>query len=149
MKKTHIIIILILLVIGLIACASIIGQEKTFVVGSTEFIMPPGYNEGDINRFGATTISNGTNTIFLLEQNGTDVNKYIDEYKEFIKGKNESMVIKNYVIDNIKIYKTDNKDNPNTVHYWFVKNNKTYDIYKWDRNENMDSTVISLINSIK
>ena len=152
MKKSYLIIlivVIILLLFGFIMYASPFSQAKTLTVGNCTFDMPDGYSENGTNKYGATAITNGTNTIFLLEQNSSDVNKYVKEYEMSIKDKNESMKIQNLTIDGVKIYKTDNKDNPNTVHYWFVKGNHTYDIYKWDANKKMDNTVMNLIASIQ
>ena len=123
-------------------------EGETFTVGNCTFDMPEGYSLNGTNKFCATAITDGENTIFILEQNSSNVNKYIKEYENQIKEKNESMKIQNMTIDDMKIYKTDNKDNPNTVHYWFVKGKNTYDIYKWDNNKKMDSIVIDLIGSI-
>ncbi|MBR3139447.1 MAG: hypothetical protein IKF11_01080 [Methanobrevibacter sp.] len=140
--------IAILLIMSVAVYAIPFFGPEILTVGNCSFDMPDGYSLNGTNKYCATAISNGTNTIYLLEQNSTDVNKYIKEYENSIKEKNESMKIQNLTIDGMKIYKTDNKDNPNTVHYWFVKGNHTYDIYKWDANKKMDTTVMNLINSI-
>lgn len=149
-KKSVIIIILfiILLLLGM-NIFDFYNQEKIINVGSAEFTMPEGFEEGPMNEFGAKSITNGTNTIYLFENNDSDINKHIESYKAMIKDKNETMYITNFTFDGVLIYKTDNIDNPATDHYWFVKNGKTYDIYKWDRNENMDSMVIDLMKSMK
>ena len=123
-------------------------SDSTFKVGATTFNMPDGYHEGTPNEFGATNITNGTNSIFIVENNDSNIMSYITEYENYINNsRHQSMSIVNFTIDNTQIYKTDNKDDPNIIHYWFVKNKKTYDIYTWDGNKKMDSIVINMITS--
>ena len=109
--------------------------------------MPEGYHIGEKNTFGAISITNESNTIFLLENNGTNVQGYIDIYRKILIDKNESINITCFNIDNMEIYKIISLNNTQNIHYYFIKNNKTYDVYTWDGNPKMDSTVIKLIES--
>lgn len=152
MKKTSLIILLIIIilaVIGFLAYTTYTGSEQTVTVGSAKFALPQGYHEGSMNPFGATNITNGTNSIFISEYEGNNVSKHIQKYKtDLNKNNNDSFNTTELKIDNKNIYKTTNIKNKATVHYWYVNNDKTYDIYKWDGNNNMDSIVIDLINSM-
>lgn len=142
-----IIVILILIIGFLIYSPNFINQSKTINVGNSNFTMPEGYHMGEKNKFGAVSITNGSNSIFLLENEGTDVQGYIHSYEKILMGKNETMNVTIFNIDNMEIYKAISLNNTNNIHYFFIKNNKTYDIYTWDGNSNMDSTVIKLIGS--
>lgn len=156
MKKRYLIIFLVIILFGMLgSCVyadfiDFVDFDSTFKVGNTEFVIPEGYSEGNFNEFGATNITNGTNSIFILENNDTNVMEYVHDYENYINNtRNQSMNILTFTIDDMLVYKTDNVDNPNIIHYWFVKNNKTYDIYTWDGNEKIDSIVISMIKSSK
>lgn len=149
--KTILIIalVIILAIIGIVAYNTFNFSEQTCTVGAATFTLPPGYSEGAKNPYGATNITNGNNTIFIYEYNGSNISEHINEYGNFLKEKNESLDTTKLEIDNNIIYKTSNVKNKATVHYWFAKGNKTYDIYKWDGNKDMDSMVIDLVKSMK
>lgn len=148
-KKTGMIVLLVCIVIIGIGIFEY-GNEftnKYVQVGSTSFKLPNGYYEGIPNEFGSINITDGEHSIFLMEYNDSDVMEHIYDYQQFIKNKNQSMKIMNYTIENISMYKSYNINNSYNVHYWFVKNNKTYNVYKWDENPKMDGIVFDLINS--
>lgn len=143
-----ILIIIVILIIGVITFSEFGKQNTVVQIGNGEFTLPDGYMKGEINEFGALTLTNGTNSIYIVEKNDSDIPKYLKEYGEFIKDKNETMTFINLTIDNVDVYKTDNVDNPTTVHYWFNKNNKTYEIYSWDGNNKMDTLVVDMIKTL-
>lgn len=153
MKKSSIFIflaiILLIIIVGFIGynVFNTSNQDNTIKVGKTTFYLPGGFYEGSSDDSGVMNITNGENTIFLSEYNDTNIQKHIEDYEIYIANKNQTMEVNNFTIDNIVIYRTDNIDNPNNVHYWFTKNNNTYEVYKWDNNDNMDSLVIQFIKS--
>lgn len=118
----------------------------TAKVGNANFVLPAGYSEDGVNEYGALTITNGKNAIYLLEHNDGNITKYTSEYKNVTKYKNETMKIENITRNNTIFYKTNNVNNPNTIHYWFVKNGKTYDIYTFDKNSEFEDSVMYLAN---
>ncbi len=67
----------------------------------------------------------------------------------YLQNQNRSAKIENLTIDNILIYKVTNLDYPDIVHYWFVKDNKTYDISKSQGKSPIDTIVINLIESVE
>lgn len=151
MDKKYILLIfifVILLILGFfIYSSNTLNRSDVIQVGTTNFTMPEGYHIGEKNTFGAISITNESNTIFLLENNGTNVQGYIDIYRKILIDKNESINITCFNIDNMEIYKIISLNNTQNIHYYFIKNNKTYDVYTWDGNPKMDSTVIKLIES--
>ena len=151
MDKKYILLIfifVILLILGFfIYSSNTLNRSDVIQVGTTNFTMPEGYHIGEKNTFGAISITNESNTIFLLENNGTNVQGYIDIYRKILIDNNESINITCFNIDNMEIYKIISLNNTQNIHYYFIKNNKTYDVYTWDGNPKMDSTVIKLIES--
>lgn len=149
MKKK---IIIVLLIIILLVCGIFLYYNYNLFnnnivhVGDTNFNLPPDYYEGTTNEYGSINITNGSSTIFISEFNDTNVTKHLLEYTNFTKDQNKTITTKKYAIDDIVFYKT-NSNNFSTVHYFFVKNNHTYDIYSWDNIKNMDSIVINLIKN--
>ena len=147
-KKLKLLVVLLILIIifgGFIIYSTFFNQE-TVKVGTTEFVLPSGYHEGDLNDFGAVSVSNGTNTVYLLEYNGSDEVKYVNKYLDFKKGSNESISISQFNSGNTTIYKTNNVNDTKNVHYWFAKGNKSYEIYTWDVNPEMDNIVMHFYN---
>lgn len=147
-KKIILIIISIIIIIllgGIIAHKQLF-DTNTINIGHSEFKIPKGYHEGVKNQLDATNITNGTNTIFIYEYDDNDIIRHVNTYNNSEANQNRENNITNLTIDNLIIYKTDNI-NSNKTHYWFVKNNKTYDVYTWEKNNDMDSIVINLISS--
>ena len=65
---------------------------------------------------------------------------------DVVNYKNETMTIENNTMNNTIFYKTNNIDNPNTIHIWFVKNGDTYDMYTFDKNPEFEDSVMYLYN---
>ena len=141
------IIIILLLIVGLMGYNLLFNNTKnstseTIIVGSANFTLPNGYSKGTPNTYGDLNITNGKISIFLLEYPDNNVRKHIEDY-ENINGGNQSLVLSNFTYNGIVVFKGIN-DHSNTVHYWYVYNNKTYSIYSWDYNK-LDDTVKDLI----
>ena len=150
-KKLGVALIFCILIVGIgfFAFNENLNSNKLFQVGSTNFKLPDGYVEGSPNQYGAQSITDGKYSVFLLEYDDVDVSKHIEDYNEkFVKSKNQTFEIINFTIDDNVIQKSYNAHNPNNVHYWFVKNGKSYEIYKWDDNPKMDYIVNDLVKSL-
>lgn len=145
-KLLAILAIVLILIVGFCAYEGLSNQH--FKVGSATFDMPKGYHEGTPNYLGSVNITKANHTIFFTEYNDSNVTKHINDYKKLIlKDRNQTVVISNYTIGGNLIYKGVVKENPTVMHSWFVKNNKTYDIYTWDGDDNLDNIVINCIQS--
>lgn len=145
-KKFLIIFAIIILVVGFSAYVGLFNS--TFKVGDTTFNMPKGYHEGKSNYLGAVNITDGNTTVFF-EEKDVNVIQDINKYKKMIwDDRNQTVLVSNYTIDGNLFYKSTIKENPGVMHCWFVKNNKTYDIYTWDGNNDLDMIVINCYNSI-
>lgn len=123
-------------------------NTNTFHVGETQFILPDGYHEGHLNEVGDINITNGNNSIFFVEYNDTDIDKYIQGYSQYKSENNRSILITNFTIDNTIVYKATNKEDMNIARYFFTNNNKTYSIYNWDSNTELDNIVSNLIKTM-
>lgn len=146
--------------LALILCIVIIGigfftfngtfnTNNAFKVGSTNFKLPDGYVEGSPNQYGAQSITDGKHSIYLVEYKDADVSQHIEDYNNnFVKNKNQTIELINFTIDDNMIQKSYNAHNQNNVHYWVVKNGKTYEMYKWDDNPKMDYVVNDLVKSM-
>lgn len=150
MELKSIILFVVLLFILLVGGSLIYSNymiKDTVKVGTAEFNLPNGYKEGELNEFGAVSISNGTNTVYLSEYNSSDPQESINQYLNIKKGDNMSVYITEFDVSGSKIYKTKNLNETKNTHYWFVKDNKTYEIYSWAENPEMDNIVMEFINS--
>ena len=148
MDKKWIIIIcvIILLVAGLIAFYSFSNQDNEIKVGSTKFQIPDGYHEVASNKDEVINLTNGTHEIFIGKYNDININKHIKSYVDFNEKRNITVNISNFTVGKTLVYKS-NLNNSSAVHYWFIKNKNTYDIYSWNYNPEMDSKTIKLIES--
>lgn len=146
LKLAILILILVLLIGGFIVYFNFFNYD-TVKVGTTEFILPEGYHDDGFNEFGAVSITNGKNHIFLIEFNDTDEYKHANEYLKSKADTNETLYLSKFDMGNRTLYKSSNSEKPSNVHYWFEKGNKSYEIYKWDGNPNMDNIVLDFFNS--
>ena len=141
-------ILIILIIFGFTYFSNISNQNNTIEVGTTKFILPNGYKYVGISDLNAVAIDNGSNTIYLSEINDSNVTKYVNDYEKIIKEKNQTMIIQNITHNNIIYYKSVNFNSPNTTHYWFVKNNKTYSVFAYDGNTALEEIVFNFYDNM-
>ena len=148
MNKKWIIIIcvIILLVVGLIAFYTISIHKSEINIGSTKFKMPNGYHEVSSNKGDVINLTNGTHGICIGKYDDINVKKHIKSYIDYNKKKNITTNISNFTVGKTVVYKSQ-LNNSTAVHYWFVKNRTTYDIYSWHYNPEFDSITIKLIET--
>lgn len=150
--KTVVIIIFIFILIFM-GCMLYYNYEnsldKKIKVGETDFIIPNGYHEGKSNITGVVNLSDGdSNSIFLKENDDTNISNLVNGYESTVLEKNFTPIHSNFSIDGVDIYKL-SVNNTNTNHYWFKHGNKVYEIYSWNKNDNLDTIVSNLIASTK
>lgn len=149
MKKKIILIIIIILIILIgVANFTLLNNEKTVKVGDATFSIPSGYKVGTPNNLGDTNITNGVNSIFIKEHSTTDLHRYLVEYENYIKSLNDTVKVTCSTVDNGNVYKVEKNNDSKVIHYFFVKNGRTYEIYVWENNPNLDNLVQELIKSI-
>lgn len=143
-KKVIIAAILIILVAIFVFSALPVTKNSNVQSNASDsnFKIPNGYSEGKTNDLGAKNYTKDNKSIFIGESYGKRAEAYALDYQN--KSDNESLIIKNYTLNNIRVYTIENN---NTIHYWFVKDNKTYDIYTWDGNKDIELFVNNTIKS--
>lgn len=147
-KKWIIIIcVMILLVVGFIAFYSYTNHENEVKIGESIFQIPDGYHIGNSTKDGAVNLTNGTNNIYINKYDDKNVKEYVNAYIDKAEEYNHTAKISNFTVGKTLVYKS-NINKSSNVHYWFVKNNKTYTIYSLDKNPEIDSITIKLIESI-
>ena len=146
--------ILILLVI-LIAVLSIgflfNSTDNKVEVGSTYFSLPSGFEQESMikeDNFVAVNITNGKNTIKIVEYKNTNVKNLIDNYIKIKNQDNHTVKVETLEIDSKPVYKSTDTSDSKIIHYWFEKNNKVYEIYSWDANSNTAGVIEKLISSV-
>lgn len=150
MDKKYIVIIIVIIFLAIIGFSFLNKspvQVESFDVGSAKFILPDGYHVGNSNDSNKVNITNGVNSIQLIEYKDKQITKHVENYEHYIINQNGTVKTENFTIDNVTIYKSVNEKYPNIVHYWFIKNGKTYEVSKYDANKRMDTMVINLIDS--
>ena len=144
-KKSITIIILVIIIIG-----CFIFYEENYLkdhakLGTAYFEIPNGFHE--VNTPNIINITNGTHSIFIIEHKDNNIKNAIKEYKKMKS--NSSMNITNYSLGNITISKSNIVTEPNSIHYWFINNNKLYEVYTWTGNSQTDFLVNQMISSMK
>ena len=150
-KKTIFLIILMIIIALIIGCLVTNGffNEK-IKVGNSYFVLPNDYMISDVNSAGDISITKGNESIYIgtYDNDNGNITKYVQEYcKSIEKKNNKSVLLDNFTINNIFVYKTTNLDT-GANHYWFVNNNEIYTIYTWNENPNADVICKELINKM-
>lgn len=146
-KWIALICIIILLVIGSITFYSFANQDNKVKIGDTSFQIPEGYHVDNSKSNNVTNLTNGKHDIYIKMYDDKNIKKHINSYINQSEENNKSVKISNFTVGKTLVYKS-NLNTSSSVHYWFVKNNKTYTIYSWDKNPEIDSITIKLIESI-
>ena len=119
MNRSKILIILglIIMIIVLLSCFQLSDskQQKEFIVGNTTFMLPEGYHEELNNVSNDVKITNGTNALFLIEYNDSNLNKHMNDYMKSSEINNDSLIASNFTIDDLVIYKVINKNVAPTI----------------------------------
>lgn len=144
-----IIIVILAIIMGLLIFNGQLNNDNNMKVGDTNFILPDGYSVSEVIKSGDANITNGTNSLGIIENNGSNIQKYIDKYVEKNKDRNYTTKINNFNIGGIEVYKSEIVENNETFHYWFVNNDKVYEIFTWDGNNQTDDVVFDLVKSTK
>lgn len=143
-----IVILFLLIVIGILAFNSLTPQKDTVQVGSTSFVLPENFTRGQDNTFNHTSITNGHDVIFLEEYNNTDINRYVNGFKNYLSKNNDSAEVTQFNVGDVIVYKATPKLHNTTTHYWFSVNNKVYTVYNWSIVKDMDNIVTELVKSL-
>lgn len=148
LKLSIIIIIILLLVIGFLIYQE--NFEKNHIlVGTANFEIPEGFQEGHPNKLGDINLTNGTNSIFLSAKNDTNIHNEVNSLKEYFENENDTTQLKNFTISDKVVYKLTVSNDTFSSFYWFENNNEVYYIYNWDGIQDMDQVISNFINKMK
>jgi len=148
-NKLKIVLILLLVVIIFMSCLFYIEHTQV-KIGNSYFNLPIGCSENKIDE-NHINITNGNISLILSEysSNNTDVKKTVKYYMDSKKNESLDCELDEKIINNNPTYKTTILNNTNIVHYWFIKNDKIYEIATHDGNSKTDSIVTEIITSMK
>lgn len=146
-KWIVIICIIILLVVGFIAFSNFTNHETEVKIGDATFKIPDGYHISKSENNKTINLTNGKNDIYIYKYNDKNVKKHVNSYINKTEQNNKTVKISNFTVGKTLVYKT-NINRSNTVHFWFVKNNATYEIYSWDKNPQIDSIATKMIETV-
>ncbi|MBE6505672.1 MAG: hypothetical protein E7Z73_08055 [Methanobrevibacter millerae] len=138
--------IIILLVVGFFVFTNFMNQATEFKVGDAKFKVPDGYHV-ESSKKKMANLTDGKKNICIREYDDKNIKKHIDSYINQSEKNNKTVKISNFTVGKILVYKS-NLNKSNSVHYWFVKNNKAYTIYSADKNPEFDSITAKLIKSV-
>lgn len=147
-KLVLIIIIVVLFAVGFIMYSSESNSGDYVKIGKSNFIMPEGFYQGQLNNLGSINLTNGSNSIFISYNNNTNMEKEVNNLKDYFEGVNSSSNIIQYNIGDVPVYKLEVVDNSKSSFYWFEHNGEVYNIYNWDGIPNMDLMFEELVRSV-
>ena len=136
--------IILIFGIGFFAYTQFYHEEIT--VGNVNLTLPSGFHKGTSNSINDTNITNGTHTLFIAMYDSNDINKYVNMYINSSKERNYTVSTSNFTIDSIEVTKAVN-DQTGAEHFWFIKDDKVYSIYDWEKLNNIDNIIFDLIKS--
>lgn len=149
MNKKGIIYILIIILIMLVAIIGVMGYFHNHIkVGDAYFTLPEGYKCVANGEY--TNITNDNNEYIILDYNNTnDLKKVINDYVKYNEDHNLSLSLYNITIGEYTVYKSIMNNDTQIVHYWFIYNDQTYQIYTRSANSNSEKIISDLISSVK
>lgn len=142
------IIVVMLLVFGVTSLNNLSNLDPTVKFGKAEFTIPDNYYKKDIGS-DEVVITDGDIEITLLSYDDKNVKKHIEKYESYLKGKNKTLNMKDFKVDGVHVYKGTINGSSKVIHYWFVKDGKTYSIYSSNADKNTGDTILNIIKSYK
>lgn len=150
-KKTKLlifIIIILLLVIGFMSYNNYISKNQT-KIGETTFIIPSGYYEGPQNNLGHKNITDGNHSIYITEYADNNVTGHLNDMNNYFKNRNHSTKISNFTYNGILVHELTLPNDQTCSYYYFENNNRTYSVYTWNSNENIEKILHDIIDSMQ
>ena len=144
-RKSLVLIIVTIIVFSFVFLTYSGINQQTLQVGEINYKIPEGYKYIGLNEHGSPTLTNGLDSIYFTYYNDTNISHHVKEHIDECKSKNRTVVLSNFTVNDIFVYKTVNSKNSN--HFWFVCDNKTYSFFTWKETFNMDDIARSLISS--
>lgn len=146
-QKKYIIGIILALIIIVSAGFFIFNDPHQVKIGDSTFKISDGYEVRDNGE--TIDVSNAISSISFNKNAKGNINENIDNYVTTKKNRdNTTVIIKNYTVDNVIVYKSETVNDNSTSYYWFMSNNNDLIVLStWAKNENTDSLVSEIIRS--
>ena len=95
-------------------------------------------------------VTSGSKYICLVKEVADEnITISIDKYTNNKKNGNDTLKFSKFNCRDISVTKSVSSKNPNVLHYWFVKDGKTYEAFTWSGDSNSDAFLTNLINTMK
>lgn len=147
MKIICLCVIIILCVSFIIYHVNYSNNKDSVKIDHTYFTLPNGYyklNSGD----NFLNITNGTTELYLYCFNDSDIIGHVENYTKMKNKDNITIEKSQFTINNTEVYKSYVKNETQVCHYWFVNDNKVYEMFTWHATPNTDKIVEKMVGSI-
>lgn len=113
-------------------------------IGNLSFKLPPKFW---IN--GTNSITNGKDYINFdyIDDINPNIEQYVKWYMDYVRKQNNTPKQEIFNVGRIIVYKVSTNES-NTVRFWFVRNNRLYQIYTYTLNELTELNIKFLINTV-
>lgn len=140
-KLGALLIIIALIILGVY----FLDNPDNVRIGDVNFKVPEGYTKNEDSN--QVNLTNGVNSICISKNIASGLEENVNHYINVKTSQKLNVTVENFTVGNVKVVKLDIV-NDTTVHYLFDINGKVYDIFTWNKNQDTDSLVTQLINSV-
>lgn len=144
MSKNKILIVIILF-IAIVLIYGFLINTNDIKVGDAYFSLPEGYECVANDKY--ANITNSHDSIIITNYDTDDVENITKDYEQYNMDHNLSVTISKLGYNNKTLYKSIMNNNSDIVHYWFVKDSNTYEIYTRSANPDVEKNILELIES--
>ena len=145
-KKLAIILIIIIIVVGAIILYTSSSQQ--IKVGDAYFNVPNGYQAQNVSDKLVRLVSDDKVLYINGNINESNIDKAVSDYVNFKnRSENTSVMVSDLNENGYNFHKSIAVTNSSIVHYWFIKENKIYEIYTSTADSNTDKLISSIVNT--
>lgn len=142
--------VVIIIIVVILFCGMFFFQEnsmKKVIVNDVEFSVPSKYQDQQAS-IHLVKLTSGENIYFINVLNSSDVKFFVNDYVVHKNTtENKSVNISKLDYADSTIYKSVVSDNSSVIHYWFLKDGKTCEIYTGTADSNTDNFILDIIKS--
>lgn len=139
---------IVFIIIAILILGFCFYTHNTVKVGNAYFTVPEGYHV--VDRDYCSNITSETDHMCLVKEVSDDnINNVIEKYNAAKVSENDTLNFSKFSFGEVEVIKSISNKNPNVIHYWFVKDGKTYEAFTWSGNSNSDNLLKNLIHSMK
>ena len=150
MKKKLAIIIIIILIVLVGAVIFYESSSQQIKVGDAYFNVPKGYQAQNVSDKLVRLVSDDKILYINGNVTGSNIDKAVSDYVNFKnRTENTSIMVSDINENGYNFHKSIAVTNSSIVHYWFIKENKIYEIYTSTADSNTDKLISSIVNTNK